>query len=74
MQDVLRGSWNQVRPLIKSWWSRLTDADVDSVDGRYDVLVSLLMEKYAYSEEHAKDEVNQRLGEFERQHRAAIGL
>lgn len=74
MQDILTGNWTQVRPLIKSWWSKLTDADLDSMDGHYEVLVSLLMEKYEYSEQYAKDEINQRLGEFERQHRAAINL
>jgi uncharacterized protein YjbJ (UPF0337 family) len=74
MQDVISGSWNQVRPLIKSWWNQLTDADLDSINGNYEVLVSLLMEKYEYSEEQAKNEINQRLGEFERQHRAAVGF
>ncbi len=74
MQDVLTGSWNQVRPLIKSWWSQLTDADLDSINGRSEVLISLLMEKYGYSEQQATYEINQRLGEFERQHRAAIGF
>lgn len=74
MQNVLAGSWNQVRPYVKSWWSQLTDADLESIDGHYEVLVSLLMERYEYSEQHAKNEINQRLGEFERQHRAVMGL
>jgi uncharacterized protein YjbJ (UPF0337 family) len=70
MHDVLVGSWNQLREPIKGWWSKLTDADLDRINGKYDILVSVLQKKYGYSAQHAREQVNQRLAEFEKGHRA----
>jgi uncharacterized protein YjbJ (UPF0337 family) len=73
MLDVLVGSWNQLREPIKGWWSKLTDADLDSINGKYDILVSVLQKKYGYSAQHAREQVNQRLAEYERGHRSLTG-
>ena len=70
MLDVLVGSWNQLREPIKGWWNKLTDDDLDSINGKYDILVSVLQEKYGYSPQQARAQVDQRLAEFERGHRA----
>lgn len=70
MLDVLVGSWNQLRSPIKEWWSKLTDDDLDRINGKYDLLVSVLQKKYNYSAQDAKKQVNQRLAEFEKEHRA----
>ncbi len=70
MLDVLVGSWNQLREPIKGWWNKLTDDDLDSINGKYDILVSVLQQKYGYSAQDAKAQVDQRLAEFERGHRA----
>lgn len=70
MLDVLVGSWNQLREPIKGWWNKLTDDDLDSINGKYDILVSVLQQKYGYSPQQAKEQVDQRLAEFERGHRA----
>ncbi len=73
MQDVLVGSWNQLRGPIKTWWNKLSDTDLDEINGNYDILVSKLQEKYGYNVQTAEAQVRQRLGEFERGHRALIG-
>ena len=70
MLDVLVGSWNQLREPIKGRWNKLTDDDLDSINGKYDILVSVLQEKYGYSPQQARAQVDQRLAEFERGHRA----
>ena len=70
MLDLLVGSWNQLRGPIKGWWSKLTDDDLDRINGKYDSLVSVLRKKYGYSAQQAKEQVNQRLAEFEKGHRA----
>jgi uncharacterized protein YjbJ (UPF0337 family) len=70
MLDVLVGSWNQLRGPIKGWWNKLTDDDLNSINGNYDMLVSVLEKKYGYSAQHAQEQVNQHLKEFERGHRA----
>jgi uncharacterized protein YjbJ (UPF0337 family) len=70
MHDVLVGSWNQLREPVKGWWNKLTDDDLDSINGNYDILVSVLQKKYGYSAQHAREQVKQRLAEFEKGHRA----
>jgi uncharacterized protein YjbJ (UPF0337 family) len=73
MVNVLVGSWNQLREPIKTWWSKITDADLDRINGHYDILVSVLQDKYGYSPQEAKKQIDQRLTEFERGHRAVTG-
>jgi len=73
MLDVLVGSWKQLREPIKGWWNKLTDADLDRISGKYDILVSVLQKKYGYSAQHARAQVQQRLVEYERGHRALTG-
>jgi len=73
MQDVLVGSWNQLREPIKGWWNKLTDDDLDSINGKYDSLVSALQKKHGYSAQHARAQVKQRLAEYEREHRSLTG-
>jgi uncharacterized protein YjbJ (UPF0337 family) len=72
MHDVLVGSWNQLREPIKGWWSKLTDTDLDGINGKYDSLVNVLSEKYGYSARQAKQQVKQRLAEFEKGHRSLV--
>jgi len=73
MLDVLVGSWNQLREPVKGWWNKLTDDDLDSINGKYDKLVSVLQKRYGYSARHARAQVKQRLAEFERGHRSLTG-
>ena len=70
MLDILVGSWNELREPIKGWWSKLTDDDLDRINGKYDSLVSVLQKKYGYSSQDAREQINQRLAEFEKGHRA----
>ena len=61
--DVLQGQWKQLRGDIRTWWSRLTDDDLDRIAGEKDRLVGLVQEKYGYTRETARQEVEARLGE-----------
>ena len=64
-KDVFEGKWKQMRGKAKGWWGKLTDDDLDRAAGKVDVLTGLLQEKYGYTREHAKAEVEKRLKEFE---------
>ncbi len=72
MQDILVGNWQQLRHEIKMWWNKLTDTDLDEINGSYDILVSVLVEKYGYSAQRAEEEVQRKLGQFEKTHRALV--
>jgi uncharacterized protein YjbJ (UPF0337 family) len=37
-EDTIRGQWKKIRGLSKFWWSKLTEDDLDLIDGRRDQL------------------------------------
>ena len=34
--DIFEGKWKQIRGQAKVWWGKLTDDDLDKVDGKFD--------------------------------------
>ncbi len=68
-EDVLKGQWKQIRGKAKEWWGKLTDDDLDKVNGRMDQMVGRLQERYGYNKDEASKEVNRRLQEFDRDSR-----
>jgi uncharacterized protein YjbJ (UPF0337 family) len=62
--DPLTDQWEQLRPQLRSWFDRLTEADVGQIGGQKDRLVSLVQQRYGYSRERAQQEVDRRLREY----------
>ncbi len=65
-EDILKSQWKQIRPQLKSWWSVLTDDDLDKINGRRDQLIGLLQQKYGYTKEQAMHELDDRLALLKR--------
>jgi uncharacterized protein YjbJ (UPF0337 family) len=59
-KDIFEGKWKQVRGKAKVWWGKLTDDDLDKVQGNYDKLIGLLQVKYGYTREQAEEEWEKR--------------
>jgi len=64
-KDILEGNWKQLRGQIQEWWGRLTDDELDQIQGRRDVLAGKLQEKYGYSREQAEDTIQEFLDSLE---------
>ena len=62
--DSLAGQWEQLRPQLRSWWDRLTEADLMEIGGQTDRLISVLQQRYGYPRERAQQEVDRRLQEY----------
>lgn len=60
-QDIFEGKWKEMRGQVKEWWGKLTDDDLDRVDGKADQIIGLLQQKYGYTKEYAQEELNRRL-------------
>lgn len=58
-KDVLAGKWKQARGLVKQWWGKLTDDDLERVSGHTDVLIGMIQERYGYTREQAEKQVSQ---------------
>ena len=58
--DIFAGKWKQIRGDAKVWWGKLTDDDLDKIEGNYEKLVGLLQEKYGYTREQAEKELEKR--------------
>src|SRR5881628_2485317 len=39
-QDIVKGKWKQMRGQVKEWWGKLTDDDLDRIDGTMDKLAA----------------------------------
>jgi uncharacterized protein YjbJ (UPF0337 family) len=65
--DAFAGQWQQLRGQIRSWWANLTDADLDKIAGKKDLLIGLMQERYGYARERAEQEVDRRLQEYSAQ-------
>jgi uncharacterized protein YjbJ (UPF0337 family) len=57
-EDVLKGKWRQLKGELKSQWGKLTDDDVDRVEGDAEKLIGRVQERYGYQREQAKREVD----------------
>ncbi len=56
--DTLRGKWKQIKGQAKKQWGKLTDDDLDKVEGSRDELVGKIQERYGKSKEAAEKEVD----------------
>jgi uncharacterized protein YjbJ (UPF0337 family) len=62
--DVFEHKWKELRSHVRPRWISLTDEDVARIDGKVDVLIELLREKYGYTEAQAETEVNRFIQEM----------
>ena len=55
--DVLRGNWKQLRGRVKETWGKITDDDLDRIEGKTDRLLGVLQERYGYARDKAEAEL-----------------
>jgi uncharacterized protein YjbJ (UPF0337 family) len=60
-QDVFAGRWKQLRGRAKEWWGKVTDDELDQIEGQRDKLAGLLQVKYGYTKEQAEQEIDRRI-------------
>lgn len=61
-EDIVKGKWKQLKGTIKEKWGKLTDDDLDILEGNSDYLAGKVQERYGVARDKAKEEVR----EFER--------
>ena len=56
--DTVEGQWKQLKGKARQQWGKLTDDDLDRVQGKREELTGLVQEKYGYARDQAKREVD----------------
>ena len=55
--DVFKGKWHQLKGEVKSRWGKLTDDDLDRVEGDTEQLIGRVQERYGYARDEARKDV-----------------
>ncbi len=72
-RDILMGKWKQIRGRVREQWGKLTDNQVDQINGNYDRLVGTLQENYGYTREKAMEEADRWIDNMNRGARDTMG-
>lgn len=59
-KEQFAGKWRQLRGRLKAEWGKLTDDELDQIEGNYDMLVGKIVEKYG----QAREQIERRLDSF----------
>lgn len=56
--DTIKGNWNQFKGKVKEQWGKLTDDDLDVIDGQRDQLVGRIQEREGLERDVAERQVS----------------
>jgi uncharacterized protein YjbJ (UPF0337 family) len=62
-RDTLKGQWMQLKGKIRQQWGKLTDDEVDQLQGNAEQLIGRVQERYGYTRQQAEQEVDRWLGQ-----------
>jgi len=56
--DRLQGNWKQTKGSVKERWGKLTDDDIDVINGQRDQLIGRIQERYGIAKDEAQTQVD----------------
>jgi len=59
--DIFEGKWKQLKGSIQTNWGKITDSDLDRIEGNRERLVGMVQERYGKDKEQARKEVDEYL-------------
>jgi uncharacterized protein YjbJ (UPF0337 family) len=57
--DQVQGRWKEFKGQVKEQWGKLTDDDVDMINGRREQLAGRIQSRYGYAKERVDKEIDQ---------------
>jgi uncharacterized protein YjbJ (UPF0337 family) len=57
-REQFEGNWHQLKGKLKEKWGKLTNDDIEIINGEYEQFLGILQQKYGYSKEQAEKETN----------------
>jgi len=58
-RDMARGNFKQLKGKIKQQWGKLTDDEIDQMEGHSEILAGKLQERYGMAREDAEREASE---------------
>jgi uncharacterized protein YjbJ (UPF0337 family) len=62
--DMFAGNWKQLKGKVQQQWGKLTNDDLDVIEGKQTELVGRVQERYGI----ARDEAEKQVNEFMKRH------
>jgi uncharacterized protein YjbJ (UPF0337 family) len=60
MNEVtLKGQWTQLKGQIREQWGKLTNDDLDQIQGRSEQLIGKIQERYGIAREEAQEQLEE---------------
>lgn len=56
--DRVRGNWKQIKGEVKEQWGKLTDDELDQIEGKRDKLIGRIQERYGIAKAEAERQVS----------------
>ncbi len=56
--DILKGKWQQLKGEARVQWAKLTDDDLEQIEGNSEKMVGKLQERYGYARDEAQRELD----------------
>jgi uncharacterized protein YjbJ (UPF0337 family) len=54
--DIAEGKWKEIKGQVKEKWGKLTDDDIDQIQGRQERFIGVIQQKYGKGKEDAERE------------------
>lgn len=61
-KDIFEGKWEEIKGRMKKTWGKLTDDELDEIEGNHQEIYGKLQKHYGYT----REEVNKALEDFSR--------
>ncbi|OEY67490.1 CsbD family protein [Marinobacter sp. X15-166B] len=55
-KDIAEGKWKQMKGKIQQKWGKLTDDDLDRIEGNREEFAGVMQERYGQTKEEAEQE------------------
>lgn len=57
--DRIEGNWKQLKGRVQAQWGKLTDDDLDVINGKQEQLAGVLQERYGMAKDEAEKQVKE---------------
>lgn len=56
--DRIEGNWTEFKGKVKQQWGKLTDDDLDVIEGRREELEGIIQKRYGYAKDKTQQDID----------------